>query len=110
MAQKEAILNQIRDLDFDHQTGKLPEDIDEQQRTQLLPLAAGVLQELDNETNGTLLKAGLYWPGVAAPPHADMRAYWSQNAPVAAITFYRALILSGQTGAIEPVGAKIPTQ
>lgn len=53
LAQKEAILGQIRELDFDHQTGKLPDDIYEEQRAHLLPLAAGVLQELDNVANGS---------------------------------------------------------
>ncbi|MGU3400712.1 cobaltochelatase subunit CobN [Brucellaceae bacterium D45D] len=52
-----------------------------------------------------LLKAGLWWPGMAAPSLDRIRAAW-QNAdgPVAAIVFYRALVQSGQ---MQPVEALI---
>lgn len=48
--QKEAILAQIRVLDFDFETGKLPEEAHTPQRAQLLAEATAVLQELDTLT------------------------------------------------------------
>lgn len=39
-----------------------------------------------------LLKAGIYWPGIAAPGLNDLRGVWQQSAPVVLIAFYRALI------------------
>ena len=45
--QKEALLAEIRGLDFDHDTGKIPTDVYEQQRAQLMSEAAVVLQALD---------------------------------------------------------------
>ncbi|MGN8022748.1 cobaltochelatase subunit CobN [Phyllobacterium sp. 22229] len=49
-----------------------------------------------------LLKAGLWWPGKAAPSLQEMRRDWTDGAPVIAICFYRALVQSGQT---QPVAA-----
>lgn len=46
-AQKEAILTQIRELDFDHETGKVPQEEYESLRPRLLTEAAVVLKELD---------------------------------------------------------------
>ncbi|PWV98986.1 cobaltochelatase CobN subunit [Hoeflea marina] len=49
-----------------------------------------------------LLKAGLWWPGVASPSLDRLRAeHWIPGAPVAAICFYRALVQSGQTAPVE---------
>jgi hypothetical protein len=45
--EKEAYLNEIRALDFDYETGKVPADVYEQQRAQLLIDAAAILKELD---------------------------------------------------------------
>ncbi|MCA9932468.1 MAG: zinc ribbon domain-containing protein [Ardenticatenaceae bacterium] len=45
--QKEAILAQMRSLDFDFETGKIPEELHGPQRAQLLAEATAVLQELD---------------------------------------------------------------
>lgn len=45
--QKEAILAQIRVLDFDFETSKLPEEAHAAQRAQLLAEATAVFQELD---------------------------------------------------------------
>ncbi|WP_370285873.1 cobaltochelatase subunit CobN [Pseudooceanicola nanhaiensis] len=39
-----------------------------------------------------LLRAGLYWPGAAAPTLADLRAQWPEGAPVVPVIFYRALV------------------
>ena len=45
--QKESLLAEIRGLDFDHDTGKIPTDVYDQQRAQLMSEAAIVLQALD---------------------------------------------------------------
>lgn len=47
LAEKEAILAQIRDLDFDHDTGKMPDEIHEHQRVQLMNKAADILKQLE---------------------------------------------------------------
>ncbi|VAW10051.1 Aerobic cobaltochelatase CobN subunit, partial [hydrothermal vent metagenome] len=48
-----------------------------------------------------LLAAGLYWPKLANPGLAELRPQWQAGRPLAAITFYRALLQSGQTGTID---------
>jgi hypothetical protein len=50
--QKESLLAEIRELDFDHETVKIPTDFYEQQRAQLLAEAAVVLQALDEMAVG----------------------------------------------------------
>ncbi|MGI9379229.1 MAG: cobaltochelatase subunit CobN, partial [Methyloligellaceae bacterium] len=40
-----------------------------------------------------LLSAGLYWPELDLPKVPDLKPFWTANAPVAAIIFYRALII-----------------
>ena len=45
--EKEIYLAEIRALDFDHETGKVPPEVYEQQRAQLLSEAAAVLKALD---------------------------------------------------------------
>ena len=53
-----------------------------------------------------LLKAGLYWPGLETPSLDDLKAHWSAGAPVAAVTFYRALIEGGNLAPVdELIGA-----
>ncbi len=49
-AQKEALLDDIRALDFDHEMGKVPDDDYETKRSQLVLQAARVLQQLDQQT------------------------------------------------------------
>lgn len=44
---KETILEQIRQLEFDHETGKVPDDVYASQRQALVTEAAQVLQALD---------------------------------------------------------------
>ena len=39
-----------------------------------------------------MLRAGLYWPGLADPDLEALRAHWPADGPVAALVFYRALI------------------
>ena len=51
-----------------------------------------------------LLRAGLHWPGIDNPDLGAIRAHWLPDAPVAAITFYRALV---QGGSLAPVNALI---
>jgi len=52
-----------------------------------------------------LMKAGLWWPGMSQPMLDDLRPVAGLDArPVVAITFYRALVQSGQTA---PVAALI---
>ena len=46
-AQKDALLEQIRDLDFDHETGKVPEDKYRQRRARLTAEAADILRQLE---------------------------------------------------------------
>lgn len=46
-ARKEALLRQIRELDFDHETGKIANELYEPQRAQLVAQAAALLQQMD---------------------------------------------------------------
>jgi len=46
-ARHEAILKMIRDLDFDHQTGKIADDDYERQRRDLVDQGVETLQEID---------------------------------------------------------------
>ncbi len=48
-----------------------------------------------------LLKAGLWWPGIDQPSLDRLEAQWRAGAPVVAITFYRALLQSGNTQPVE---------
>ena len=48
-----------------------------------------------------LLKAGLWWPGLAAPSIEQVREQWQADAPVVALSFYRALLQSGNTQPVE---------
>ena len=48
-----------------------------------------------------LLRAGLYWPGLARPTMADLRQRWRGSRPVAALVFYRALVQAGDLAAID---------
>ena len=51
-----------------------------------------------------LLRAGIYWPGAGAADLAELRTHWIPDAPVVAVTFYRALY---QAGDLAPVDAVI---
>ncbi len=48
-----------------------------------------------------LLRAGLYWPDESAPDLDRLRARWTQDAPVAALVFYRALVQAASTAPID---------
>ena len=47
LAEKDAVLDEIQRLEFDHDTGKIPADFFTEQRQILVLKAAAVLQELD---------------------------------------------------------------
>jgi zinc-ribbon domain len=47
VTQREAILTELRDLDFDHTTGKLAEDDYQSQRTRLMAKGAEILRAID---------------------------------------------------------------
>ncbi len=51
-----------------------------------------------------LLRAGVYWPGKDRPGLDDLRAEWRDEAPIAAIVFYRALL---QASNLAPIDALI---
>ena len=48
LAAKESYLIQIRNLDFDYQTGKIPEEVNEPQRAELMANATEILKMLDD--------------------------------------------------------------
>ena len=54
-----------------------------------------------------LLRAGLYWPGLARPTLADLRRRWRPDRPVAALVFYRALVQAGDLAAIDALIAAL---
>lgn len=47
LAQKEAVLTEIMSLDFDYETGKVPAEIYQPQRAEMVAEAAIILQQLD---------------------------------------------------------------
>ena len=54
-----------------------------------------------------LVRAGLYWPGQTTPDLDAVRATWTTGAPVAALTFYRALVQAGTTAPIDAMIAAL---
>jgi cobaltochelatase CobN len=48
-----------------------------------------------------LQRAGIYWPGADVLTIEDIRTKWQDDAPVAAIVFYRALLQAGNVGPID---------
>ncbi|HXK53171.1 MAG TPA: cobaltochelatase subunit CobN [Hyphomicrobiales bacterium] len=57
-----------------------------------------------------LLKAGIYWPGLSSPSLGDIRTYWREGRPLAALTFYRALIEGGNTAPVDALVAALAGQ
>jgi len=57
-ATKDLLLSEIRILDFDHETGKLPTDIYETQRRGLVAEAARIMQQLDTMPTPSYARAG----------------------------------------------------
>ncbi|MEM7057743.1 MAG: cobaltochelatase subunit CobN [Pseudomonadota bacterium] len=70
--------------------------------TNCLAYAQAMLGEIDRPaTAAPLLRAGLYWPGAGISDIDTIKAAWRDpNAPVVAITFYRALV---QGAGLHPV-------
>ena len=48
-----------------------------------------------------LLRAGLYWPGLALPGIDDIAARWGAEGGVMPVVFYRALVQSGNTAPVD---------
>jgi ribosomal protein S27AE len=46
LAEKERLLNSIQEMDFDHETGKIPDELYTGQRNELIHSAAGILKQL----------------------------------------------------------------
>lgn len=67
LAQKEAVLTEIKNLDFDHDTGKLPDDEYEQARSQLVSEATAILKELDALGEATSAAEPVLEPQAVAP-------------------------------------------
>lgn len=64
LVRKEVYLDQIKTLDFDYETGKLPQEIYQRQRADLLVEASSILKQLD-EVQGRV-SAGLTGDAVEA--------------------------------------------
>ena len=54
-----------------------------------------------------ILRAGLYWPGEDRPGLAALRRQWHDGAPVAALVFYRALVLAANTAPVDALIAAL---
>ena len=52
-------------------------------------------QEASWKEPAPLLKAGLYWPLLQYPRLEELKKYWVHGNKIALITFYRALVTSG---------------
>ena len=48
----------------------------------------------------SVMRAGLFWPGMEHPSPDDLKRAWQPDCPITAIVFYRALVQSGATVAI----------
>ncbi|MEE8189213.1 MAG: cobaltochelatase subunit CobN, partial [Kiloniellales bacterium] len=77
----------------------------------LLGYAATLIgEEADWTEPKPLLRAGIYWPGRAAPGLDDLRADWIEGAPIAAIVFYRALMQAGNLAAVDALNEALRAQ
>jgi cobaltochelatase CobN len=54
-----------------------------------------------------LLRAGLYWPGADHHGLTEIRRHWHADASIAAITFYRALLLAANTAPVDALIAAL---
>jgi len=69
---------------------------------EFLAYAASLIgYETDWREPKPLMRAGLYWPGLADPSLDDLRAHWQMDAPVAALVFYRALVQAANLDAVD---------
>jgi cobaltochelatase CobN len=76
-------------------------------RNLLLYAGALIGRPADWREPATLLRAGLYWPGLSQPTLHDLRRHWQSDRPVAAIVFYRAVLQSGDLAAIDALIAAL---
>jgi len=68
----------------------------------LLLYAAALLGRMQEwREPATLLRAGLYWPGLPQPTLDDLRRHWAAECAVVPIVFYRALLQSGDLAVID---------
>ncbi|TYC50387.1 cobaltochelatase subunit CobN [Rhodobacterales bacterium] len=74
-----------------------------------LRFAASLIGKADEPAHPVPLpRAGIYLPGKSSPSLADLRATWcAQDRPVAAITFYRALVQGAQTAPVDALVAAL---
>jgi len=70
-------------------------------RNLLLYAGALIGRPADWREPATLLRAGLYWPGLPQPSLDDLRRHWQSDRTVAAFVFYRAVLQSGDLAAID---------
>lgn len=70
-------------------------------RNLLLYMSSLTGLDVDWREPATLLRAGLYWPGIEAPAMDDVRRQWKQGRPVASLVFYRALVQAGNLAAVD---------
>ena len=74
----------------------------------LLASAATLIgRNLDWREPAPLMRAGLYWPGDAAPDLSAVRAHWPAEAAVVPIVFYRALVQAGNTAPVDALIAAL---
>lgn len=71
LLQKEALLEEVRALDFDFDTGKIPSEVYEPQRAELVAAAAEVLQQLDSLGAPTAVAASAPAPTTTDQPAPD---------------------------------------
>jgi len=70
--------------------------------SQQLAYAASLIgREEDWREPAPLLRAGLYWPGLAHPDLETVRAQWAGGRPVAGLVFYRALVQAGDLAPVD---------
>ncbi len=75
---------------------------------QMLAYAASLLGATETwQEPAPLLRAGLYWPGIARPTLADLRRRWRPERALAALVFYRALVQAGDLAAIDALIAAL---
>ena len=76
-----------------------------QNATHFLDYARAMLGQCDHPpAPAPLLRAGLYWPNAGVCDLASVQKQWQENAPIVALTFYRALV---QGAGLHPINRMI---
>ena len=76
-----------------------------QNATHFLDYARAMLGQCDHPpAPAPLLRAGLYWPNAGVCDLASVQKQWQANAPIVALTFYRALV---QGAGLHPINRMI---